>query len=149
MEFKRNNSQMNISYVPKKELQREKKEKNEDSDPHKYRWMNCLRKLERLRMSHGYTIQSLFDTINVRGTKYMTVSQFKEVIVEFLPSVRDFEALALGKKISRQKISHGYVTAKGLAAVLGSVNFLSSVSGLLVDHPIFPDWLTNRNDFQV
>ena len=113
-----------------------------------HRWVSGLRKFERFRMSHGYSVKDLFNTLNTRGTQRMTKNQFVETITEFLPSVRDYEALALARQIARQKRCHGFVTAHGIEVVLDSVEDLSSVRALLIDHPIFPSWLTERSDFQ-
>jgi hypothetical protein len=115
---------------------------------HHQRWVSGLRKFERFRMSHGYSVKDLFNTLNTRGTQRMTKNQFVETITEFLPSVRDYEALALARQIARQKRCNGFVTAHGIAVVLDSVEDLSSVRALLIDHPIFPSWLTERSDFQ-
>ncbi len=116
---------------------------------HDKHWLNGLRKFERFRMTHGYSARDLFNVMNMRGTKNMTVAQFSEVVVEFLPEVREHEAQALGREVARkQKRSKGFVSAHGLENLLSTVENLSSISALLQDHPIFPEWLTERGDFQ-
>ncbi len=111
-------------------------------------WLFALRILERFRISQGHDVLWLWNHLNRRGMKKMSVREFGETLNEIMPEISIECGTILGKKIARVNKTPDHVNYDGLVKILGSTPNINSIEALLSDHPIFPQWLVSRNDFQ-
>ena len=96
-------------------------------------------------MTSGYSVESIFTALNPRGTETLPIQEFAENISIYCHmNLRD--ALALGNRFDTKR--RQCISAEDIRLVLSKKKGLTSVNSLLKGHPLFPDWLVTRTDFQ-
>ena len=111
-------------------------------------WLFALRVLERFRISQGHDVSWLWDHLNRRGMQKMSIREFGETLNEIMPEISIECGTLLGKKIARINKTPDNVSCSGLVKIVDNTPNVNSIEALLSDHPIFPQWLVARNDFQ-
>lgn len=109
------------------------------------RWEKALREFERCRVTSGYSIESIFVALNPRGTETLPVQEFAENLAAYCNmDLRD--ALTLSKTFDAKRKQA--ISAEDIRKFLSKQTGLTTISSLLKGHPLFPDWLGSRSDFQ-
>jgi len=109
------------------------------------RWEKALREFERCRVTSGYSIASIFIALNPRGTESLPVQEFAENLAAYCNmNIRD--ALILSKTFDTKQSQA--ISADDIRKFLSKQTGLTTISSLLRGHPLFPDWLGSRSDFQ-
>ena len=109
------------------------------------RWEKALRDFERCRVTSGYSVASIFTALNPRGTDTLPVQEFAENMSIYCHiNLRDALALAKTFDVRRRQC----VGAEDIAKFLSKQSGLTNINSLLKDHPLFPEWLVTRGDFQ-
>lgn len=110
-------------------------------------WRQALFKFERFRVIHGHSIESLFKFLNPRDTRTLPVREFADNLSQFCREISFQEALALG--ISCCSEGRRYeIQARDIQNLISREVSNVSLESLLTDHPVFPNWLIQREDFQ-
>jgi CRP-like cAMP-binding protein len=112
------------------------------------RWEKALREFERCRVTSGYSVESIFTALNPRGTESLPVREFAENLSIYC-HLELLDALALGRAFDSSK--RQTVSADDIRKTLNRTKAkgLTTVNSLLKGHPLFPEWLVARSDFQL
>ena len=107
--------------------------------------LGALQIFERCRISNGHSLESIFKAINRRGTETVPLKLFTENLAMYFHLNVKIASLVSKTFDIRNR---GEISAEDIKGCLRRHHHLSDIRGLLKDHPLFPNWLTSRPDFQ-
>jgi hypothetical protein len=109
-------------------------------------WKHALQKYEKFRITQGHSEASLFAVLNPRGLDAISIRKFATAVSEYCLPISYFEGYCLGCACDQHQRNE--VTLKDIVYLQGLSGPVMSVTNLLEGHPVFPDWLAGRDDFQ-
>lgn len=109
-------------------------------------WRKVLAKFEKYRITRSYSLESLFHFLNPRQHAELTIREFVTNLNEYCPEISIAEAECLAAACDYGH--YGVVTPEEMQSLLNQTDGIHTISSLLESHPIFPEWLAERNDFQ-
>lgn len=108
-------------------------------------WKKALREFERYRITSGHSLESVFNALNQRGSDRIPVKDFAENVSRNY-SMPYKTALTVANTFDISNRSE--ISLMDMKKTISKQKSLTSISGLLENHSLFPSWLTSRLDFQ-
>ena len=107
--------------------------------------VRCLRVFERCRISYGHSVESIFRAVNLLDTATVPVGLLAENLHLYL-DIKDNDANKLADIFDFRKRKE--VALGDVQCILEKYKSAISMESLINEHPFFPIWLTNREDFR-
>ena len=107
------------------------------SDTRRKPWIKALRQFEKVRVTSGYSVESMYAALNPRDTDALPLAEFAQNM-SYYCGMDYSDAILLGKSFDSKR--RQCISIEDIKRFLLKEKEQTSIENLLEDHFLFPKW---------